>query len=138
MPRMRSAFQLDLNQGFGSPAEWNEIASTGSVRVRCFSTIRSVLGVRDRAACRERFYRLLHACCAQVEQLREPFGGAIECDETTVGCARKGKRGWGAAGKAILFGLIKRKGRVRAMRIRGHDRVSIMWEIDAHTTEGAL
>src|SRR5689334_10344138 len=38
-------------------------------------------------------------CCAMVAQLREPFDGAIECDETTFGGARKGKRGWGALGK---------------------------------------
>jgi transposase len=49
----------------------------------------------------ERFYRLVRACCAHVEELREPFGGAIERDETTIGGARRGKRGWGAAGKVI-------------------------------------
>lgn len=62
------------------------------------------------AVSRERFYRLLRACCAQVEHLREPFEGAVELDETTFGGARKGKRGWGAAGKVIVFGLIKRLG----------------------------
>ncbi|MEY8173186.1 hypothetical protein AB9D46_19840, partial [Burkholderia multivorans] len=51
------------------------------------------------AKSRERFYRLIRACMAQQEQLREPFGGALECDETTFGGARHGKRGWGAAGK---------------------------------------
>src|SRR5690606_1436578 len=30
------------------------------------------------AKTRERFYRLCRACCAQVEQLREPFEGALE------------------------------------------------------------
>ncbi|MBZ2397823.1 hypothetical protein K6W54_17670, partial [Erwinia amylovora] len=44
---------------------------------------------------RERFYRLIRACMAQQEQLREPFAGALECDETTFGGARHGKRGWG-------------------------------------------
>jgi len=90
------------------------------------------------ATARERFYRLLQACCAQVEQLRDPFEGAIECDETTFGGARKGKRGWGAAGKVIVFGLIKRNGRVKAMPIPVHNREAIMREIDAHTREGAL
>jgi len=36
------------------------------------------------AAARERFYRLLRACCAQIEHLREPFDGALEFDETTL------------------------------------------------------
>ncbi|WP_303735727.1 hypothetical protein, partial [Corynebacterium kroppenstedtii] len=39
------------------------------------------------AVSRERFYRLVRGCCALVEQLREPFEGAIECDETTFGGA---------------------------------------------------
>ncbi len=33
----------------------------------------------------ERFYRIVRACCAMAEELREPFGGAIECDETMFG-----------------------------------------------------
>ena len=87
------------------------------------------------AAARERFYRLLRACCAQAEQLREPFEGAIECDETTFGGARHGPRGWGALGKVIVFGLIKRNGRVKAIPIPRHDRLSVMREIEAHTRE---
>ena len=51
------------------------------------------------APARERFYRLVRACRAQVEQLRDPFEGATEGDATTFGGARKGKRGWGAAHK---------------------------------------
>jgi len=90
------------------------------------------------AASRERFYRLLRACCAMMEQLREPFDGAIECDETTFGGARKGKRGWGALGKVIVFGLVKRNGCVKAMPIAAHDRASVLREIEAHTREGAL
>jgi len=90
------------------------------------------------AVSRERFYRLLRACCAQVEQLREPFEGSIECDETTFGGAHKGKRGWGAGGKVIVFGLVKRNGQVKAMPIPAHDRLSVMQQIEAHTREGAL
>lgn len=58
----------------------------------------------------ERFYRLVRACMAWAEEFREPFAGAIECDETTFGGARHGKRGWGAAGKVIVFGIVKRNG----------------------------
>lgn len=90
------------------------------------------------AATRERFYRLVRACCAMCEQLREPFQGALELDETTFGGARKGKRGWGAAGKVIVFGLIKRNGHVKAMPIAAHDRASVMQQIDAHSREGSL
>lgn len=90
------------------------------------------------AVSRERCYRLLRACCAWEEQLRGPLEGAIECDETTFGGARHGKRGWGAAGKVIVFGLVKRNGRVKAMPIPANDRASVMHQIQAHTREGAL
>jgi transposase len=90
------------------------------------------------APTRERFYRLLRACCAVAEDVREPFSGALECDETTFGGARHGKRGWGAAGKVIVFGLIKRNGRVKAMPIVRHNQTEIMRQIQAHTREGSL
>ncbi len=60
----------------------------------------------------ERFYRLLRACLAHAEHLRAPFDGALECDATTFGGARKGRRGWGAAGKVLVFGIVKRNGLV--------------------------
>lgn len=42
----------------------------------------------------------------------EVFQGQIELDESYFGGARKGKRGRGAAGKVIVFGLLKRNGKV--------------------------
>lgn len=130
---------------FSWTSVWDSVRLPAKVKHRLLDLF--VLGVpcyRQRfgdeasSAARERFYRLLRACCAQVEQLREPFEGAIECDETTFGGARKGKRGWGAAGKVIVFGLIKRNGCVKAMPIPAHDRASVMRQIQAHTREGAL
>jgi transposase len=38
--------------------------------------------------------------------------GEIELDEAYFGGKRKGKRGRGAAGKSIVFGLLERDGRV--------------------------
>ncbi len=86
----------------------------------------------------ERFYRLIRACMAYDEQLREPFAGELECDETTFGGVRPGKRGWGARGKVIVFGVIKRNGQVKAMPIAAHSRAAMMAEIQAHTREGSL
>ena len=108
---------------------------------------RFVLGVpiyrqRFRPVCgantAEKVYRLLRACCAYAEQWREPFTGALECDETTFGGARHGPRGWGALGKVIVFGIIKRNGQGKAMPIATHDRQAVMQQIDAHTREGSL
>ena len=90
------------------------------------------------AASMERFYRLCRACCAWEEQLRESFVGVLECDETTFGGARHGKRGWGAAGKVIVFGVVQRNGCVKAMPIAAHRQAEVMHQIQAHTREGSL
>ena len=86
----------------------------------------------------ERFYRLIRACCAYAEELREPFDGELECDETTFGGARKGKRGWGAAGKVIVFGIVKRNGEVKAVPVASHSRAAVMDHIQALSREGSL
>ena len=45
-------------------------------------------------------------------QAEETFGGSVELDESYFGGHRKGKRGRGAAGKMIVFGILKRGDRV--------------------------
>ena len=46
-------------------------------------------------------------------QLQSPFSGEIEVDESFFGARRvKGKRGRGAFGKTIVFGIFKRNGKV--------------------------
>ena len=89
-------------------------------------------------AARERFYRVLRACCAQAEDLREPFDGAIECDESVFGGSRKGKRGWGAAGKVIVFGIVQRNGQVKAFPIPARQGQGVIDLVCAHTTPGSL
>lgn len=42
----------------------------------------------------------------------EVLQGQIELDENYFGVVRKGKRGRGAAGKVIVFSLLKRNGKV--------------------------
>ena len=42
----------------------------------------------------------------------EVFEGSIELDESYFGGRRKGRRGRGAAGKVVVFGILKRNGRV--------------------------
>ncbi len=82
--------------------------------------------------------RRLLSIAAALDGMREPFEGSLECDETTFGGARKGKRGWGAAGKVIVFGIIKRNSLVKAEPIPAHDRASIMKAIQAGSREGSL
>ena len=42
----------------------------------------------------------------------EVFEGSVELDESYFGGQRKGRRGRGAAGKVVVFGILKRNGRV--------------------------
>jgi len=86
----------------------------------------------------ERFYRIVRAVLDLEEELREPFAGQLGCDETTFGAARKGKRGWGAAGKVIVFDVIKRNALVKAMPIQAHWGAEVLRCIREHTTPGSL
>ncbi len=43
--------------------------------------------------------------------------GTVEADETYVGGHRHGKRGRGAAGKTIVFGMVEREGNVHAVSV---------------------
>lgn len=60
--------------------------------------------------------RFLHAIRERLAEFCEqqsPFSGEIEVDESFFGARRvKGKRGRGAYGKTIVFGLFKRSGKV--------------------------
>ena len=58
------------------------------------------------------FLRLRERVAEECER-RSPFGGELEVDESYFGARRvRGKRGRGASGKTIVFGIFKRNGRV--------------------------
>lgn len=113
-----------------------------------------VLGVpayraRFRAPCSrpttERFYRQVRAVMAIHEELAEPFEGAIECDETMLGGRRRGKRGWGASGKVLIFGVLKRNGVVlkrngvvRVFAVPNRQKATLRPLIVQHTSPGSL
>jgi len=60
------------------------------------------------------FYRKIREVIAYhlEQQAHEIFDGAVELDESYFGGVRKGKRGRGAAGKVVVFGILKRGGKV--------------------------
>lgn len=86
----------------------------------------------------ERFFRHIRACCALEEHCQEPFQGAIECDETMFGGRRPGKRGWGAAGKVVVFGILQRNGQVRVFPVQGRSADEITVLVKTHTRPGSL
>jgi transposase len=54
------------------------------------------------------------------------FDGKIEIDESYFGGVRKGKRGRGAAGKSIVFGLLKRGDKVYAQVVGDVKRATLL------------
>ena len=60
-----------------------------------------------------RYVRTIRERIAQFCETQSPFGGEVEVDESYFGAKRiKGKRGRGAYGKTIVFGIFQRKGQV--------------------------
>ena len=61
------------------------------------------------------FCKLRELIARQMEAETAFLSGEIELDESYFGGHRKGKRGRGAAGKVIVFGLLKRGGKVHTL-----------------------
>ena len=73
------------------------------------------------------FFHKLRELIADKLAEEAPFlDGEVEVDESYFGGARKGKRGRGAAGKAPVFGLLKRGGKVHAMMIPDAKSLTLM------------
>ena len=85
-----------------------------------------VLGIQPNTAAL--FYRKLRQLIADQLALveHEVFDGAVELDESYFGGVRKGKRGRGAAGKVIVFGLLKRGGKVYAKVVDNAKAATLM------------
>ena len=71
-----------------------------------------LLGIQPNSAIL--FYRKIRMVISHYLALAadEIFDGAVELDERCFGGHRKGRRGCGAAGKVVVFGILKRNGRV--------------------------
>ena len=86
----------------------------------------------------DRFYRCCRMVMALDQECMEPFDGDLELDETMFGGRRKGKRGWGASGKVIVFGILKRNGQVRVFPIPRRNREEMMRLVRINTKPGSL
>jgi len=64
--------------------------------------------------------------------------GEIELDEAYFGGRRKGKRGRGAAGKSVVFGLLERDGRVYTRVVTQVTAEELMRHIKARTRKGSV
>jgi transposase len=77
------------------------------------------------------FYRKVRTIITEHlnEESKELFNGQIEIDESYFGGTRKGKRGRGAADKVIVFGMLKRHGKVFTVIVHDTSANSLMYEV---------
>ena len=60
-----------------------------------------------------RYLKAIRTRIAEFCEIESPFNGEVEIDESYFGAKRvKGKRGRGASGKTIVFGIFQRNGKV--------------------------
>jgi transposase len=75
---------------------------------------------------------------AELEGAQSKLSGEIELDEAYFGGRRKGKRGRGAAGKSIVFGLLERDGRVYTKVVESVGAQILMEHIRTRTRKGSV
>lgn len=86
-----------------------------------------------------RVYQRLREAIYHVAELEAgKLKGEIEIDEAYFGGRRKGKRGRGAAGKSIVFGLLERDGRVYTKVVESVTADELMTHIRTHTRKGSV
>ena len=73
-------------------------------------------------------------CNAEAKKLN----GEIEMDESYFGGKRKGNRGRGANNKAIVFGILERKGKVYTKIVENVSKETLMKEIENKTLKGSV
>ncbi|PIS17080.1 MAG: hypothetical protein COT61_00490 [Candidatus Portnoybacteria bacterium CG09_land_8_20_14_0_10_44_13] len=86
----------------------------------------------------EQFFRSIRSALCFVEQCEPILKGIIECDEAVFGGHRKGKRGWGARGKILVFGMMKRNGNVRVVPVPSRETETLIPLLQKHTEPGSL
>jgi transposase len=87
----------------------------------------------------QRWFRILREAIYQceVKGLSE-LSGHIEMDETMFGGRVPGKRGWGAAGKHMVFGIYQRNGTVLTFPITSRGGWELIPLMTQHTKPGSL
>ncbi len=66
------------------------------------------------------------------------LSGKLELDEAMFGGHRKGKRGWGAEGKMLVFGIYKRNGHVITFPVPDRKYDTLMELIKKYTRKDSL
>ena len=84
------------------------------------------------------YQRLREAIYHVAELEAGKLKGEIEIDDAYFGGRRKGKRGRGAAGKSVVFGLLERDGRVYTKVVERVTADELMAHVRKHTRKGSV
>ena len=97
-----------------------------------------ILGIQSNSAAL--FYRKIRQVIAfnLAQEAAEVFNGEVEIDESYFGGVRKGKRGRGAAGKVVVFGMLKRHGKFFTVVIENTYTKTLMNEIARKITPDSV
>lgn len=77
------------------------------------------------------YYRKFRERIVEICERESPFAGEVEADESYFGARRvRGKRGRGARGKTIVFGLLKRGGKVYTQIVPDASRATLRQVIE--------
>lgn len=86
-----------------------------------------------------KYLRALRTRMMQLCEAESPFSGEVEVDESYFGARRvKGKRGRGAAGKTIVFGVYKRNGNVYTQIVPNVSRTALQQVIRGRVSLGSI
>jgi transposase len=85
-----------------------------------------------------RFMQFRRKIAEYCNQEARRLNGELEIDESYFGGKRKGKRGRGAHNKAIVFGILERKGKVHTVIVQDVSAKTLMTEIQNKTNKGSV
>ena len=84
-------------------------------------------------------WKMGHLIRALMGSNNEPLKGIVQIDETLFGGkAKGGKRGWGAAKKTCLFGMMERDGRVKVLAVPNRRTETLIPIITGNINPGTM
>ena len=86
----------------------------------------------------DRFMQFRKKIAEYCNQEAKKLNGEIEIDESYFGGKRKGQRGRGAKNKAIVFGILERKGKIYTKIVENVSAETLMNEIQNKTIKKCL
>jgi len=82
-------------------------------------------------------WRMFTMIRSRLDEGLDAFSGNVEADETYVGGYRKGERGRGGSSKTAVFGVVERKGKVKAVVVPDVKKSTIIPIVENQVEKGS-